>query len=389
MKAVHWLSLLVLMLASLGALLWFNAQQAGEKSLHDGALLLADVPLAESLDSVAELRFTRASGDIVRLWHDPGQERWLVEQRGNYPADVDLLSGFLTQLTELKKEEAKTSRPEYHFFLGLNDPESGGQGVRVELVDEEGGVILNLILGNDARSREGLYARLASSEQSWLVAPPLEDFPDSAAGWLQRPLLDIDQERLRELNYFSDGLVFRLHRGNAGESMQAEMPAGFETAEDADLYSKAALLTDLGYDDALIVADATFTFTVTRSLEASSFDGLLIAIEVDENSSPEGPLLRFSFELDDTVSDGAEVIEEASRLGAQHSGWYYVVDADTADLFNPESFIELEESDDLQALDGSLLGDEIDEIPSTEGEVLEGLDELLEQQDILEVEPDR
>lgn len=121
---------------------------------------------------------------------------WTLRDRGDYPVRRERLAQFTDGLKTLTYVRPMTRDPAKHERLALSDPAKGGEGVLVEVQDEKGALIANLVLGV---TPNGLYMRAPGDPQAWAVKgdlPPLKD----PAQWLDLAPLAIDPARIARVS---------------------------------------------------------------------------------------------------------------------------------------------------------------------------------------------
>jgi Domain of unknown function (DUF4340) len=125
-----------------------------------------------------------------------GDSGWTLRDRGDYPVRRERLAQFTEALTTLAYVRPMTRDPAKHDRLALGDPAKGGEGVLVEVQDQKGALIANLVLGI---TPNGLYMRAPGAPQTWAVKgdlPPLKD----PAQWLDLAPLAIDSARIASVS---------------------------------------------------------------------------------------------------------------------------------------------------------------------------------------------
>jgi hypothetical protein len=151
-----------------------------------GPVLPAFAKLAGSASAIT-IQTKDAAYHIVRS--DRG---WTLRDRGDYPVQREKLGQFTSGLATLAYLRPMTRDPNKLDRLGLGDPAKGGEGVLVQVQNDQGALIANLVLG---LTPTGLYMRAPDKTQAWAVKgdlPPLKD----PAQWLDLAPLSIAEERI-------------------------------------------------------------------------------------------------------------------------------------------------------------------------------------------------
>ncbi len=142
-----------------------------------------------------------------------GEERaWVMRDRADYPVRADRLAALSENLTQLALARRMTSDPSKHARLGVGDPREGGEGVLVQIEDERGAFLVNLIFGIDSGA---LYVRRPDEDQTWSArgeAPPLR----AIAAWLDlAPQVFLPQDVARVEVTPAEGRAYILARDKA------------------------------------------------------------------------------------------------------------------------------------------------------------------------------
>jgi hypothetical protein len=152
--------------------------------------------LAARLGDVVSIGLVRQGMrlDFVRVG-----KRWLVAEKGNYPAAAHKLRRIALALADLTLVERKTREAKLYPRLDVADP-GAGTSTLVTLKDRSGATLAALIVGKERTDRlgegvDGVYVRRPGHPQSWLAAGSL-DLSGDAASWLERTILDIPETRI-------------------------------------------------------------------------------------------------------------------------------------------------------------------------------------------------
>ncbi len=183
--------------------------------------------LGSRINDVAAVALTTADGTF-RLTRD-GQD-WFVADKANFPARGELVREMLLHLTEMTALEAKTANPERHAKLGLAAPDAEeGVATKVTLLNDDDGVLAELMVGNAARGTNNQrYVRRSDDDQTWLVKSAL-DPGNEVNDWIETLLLRLPLERVRSVRIeHPDGQIINLTRETPkdAEFVLVEMPEG-------------------------------------------------------------------------------------------------------------------------------------------------------------------
>ena len=144
--------ILVILLVVLGgaglALFWQDIANYRESGARIGAKLLPDIKLAE----ITQVRLQDAHHQVTLV--NKG-ERWVVQERGDYPANVQDISALLVKLIDLKVTQSETVGNSLWPRVELVAPAKAGDGAApsgdpsgvgtlLEFKDKSGKVVTNL-----------------------------------------------------------------------------------------------------------------------------------------------------------------------------------------------------------------------------------------------------
>jgi hypothetical protein len=291
-----------------------------------------------------------AKADSISIARDG--ERWQVQEKGGYPADVGKLRTVLLALANARRLEEKTSNPERFAQLGLGGPEAGS-GVLLEVSGSD--LKYSLIVGNAAQSKNR-YVRIPDDDQSWLIDKN-PDLPASSAGWLAADLLDIDGSRIKSVTIrHEDGEIIRLNKASADDAnlTVSDIPKGRELSYATVANGIGGVLNDLKLEDVRRSDAGTLTatsiFTTFNGLEVSlrsyrdESDEKVTWIAVSASALPlakpePAPVQEAKEEateqeiadevaIDDTSDSANTTIsaeDEATAINERHAGWEYKI----------------------------------------------------------------
>ena len=194
-----------------------------------------------------------------------------------------------------------------------------------------------VILGNDARGREGQYARLAGAARSVLLDRSL-DLPADRSAWLDRSIIDISDSEVVEVEIrHADGEIVVARKSSADDEdfVLEGVAEGFEPKSAWTVNSLAGSLSSLDLDDTSR-ADQ-LNWEGASSFRLLSADGLnvevdLLAVPAGEDAeADEARWIRlqaglFTTALDSGVEgdgDNAETAARADEINNRVAGWAY------------------------------------------------------------------
>lgn len=298
---------------------------SGERAaapLAQGQRALPD--LAARLDGLAWMRVAQGSKrtDFTAIGG-----RWVLVEKGNYPANAGKVRRLLLGLADLTLVEPKTRRPELLSRLDLDDP-SNGRSTLVRLQGRTGRTVAELIVGKTRHGRlgggnDGVYVRKPGDDQAWLARGSL-DLSADGNGWLDRRILDVPASRVAAATLTgSDGAVLKLRReAPGGRFAVADPPDGAQFKADAALAEPAAVLSGLEFDDVLTTAELPVPESGVATALFTTFDGLAVTIWLFAHDGADWITLE-------AVGSGAAEAD-AKAIDARVANWTYKIPAGRA-----------------------------------------------------------
>ncbi len=317
--------------------------------------------LKERINQVSEIEVVTASSAVTIARHG---DVWVVKEKHDYRAAMDKVRSVVIGLAELAVLEPKTKNPEHHAKLGLRDVTAeGSQATQVTLKDGEGAALASVLIGNRNASRadssrDEIYLRQADEPQTWLAIGRVR--PEEAPiGWIDRQILDIDTQRVRQVRVtHPDGHTVLLRKAKPadldfkllGVPTKAKIRSQFSVNNIADTMAHLTL------DDVQPRGNATLPKKGRLTVQLETFDGLRVTLTMVEQDGRHQATLSAEFDrtLVQQLSPGSEekgeqegegtgrkaassddaaaklkdpkaVHQEANTLNEQLAGWVYVL----------------------------------------------------------------
>ena len=306
-------TLLAAGLAVVGFAIWLSSTRHLERATLAGDLVLPG--LESALNSVTEVQLTKGDGTHATLKR--GASDWIVGER-DYPADSGKVRKLLLDLGALNVVEEKTRLAANYPQLGVEDVNSPkATGTRVEVVTPA--KTYALIMGKSSSAKSG-YVRVVNTQPSMLAAPLVAVDADPKR-WLDHTLLDVPQDRIREVEVKpAEGPAYSASRDKKEQPDFAlgNVPKGRELTSPGAADSIAGSLVALTLDDARKPgprSDPKISHVIFHT-----FDGL----ELDLSGHKEGTQAVIAIAARSTAKDTEG---EAQRLNAQLQGWQYEIPA--------------------------------------------------------------
>lgn len=267
--------------------------------------------------------------------------RWVVANRGSYPALVDNVRRLVVNTAGLRIIEAKTRLPERYHRLAVEDVDSdGARSTELLMRNGEGEVLVNLIVGKERSSaiagdNDALYVRPVGSEQALLVAgsPGVTARPSD---WMNAIVADIDADRIRSITIrHADDERLRIERTTpeARDYRLLDTPPDMQVKSSALLSSLATAMKELRFDDVTAATGLSLPETPAVTATYRTFDGLIAQVRLFELDDARWAMLEFSMAGDADAGaaattpagpdESADPAAQASTWNARTQGWAY------------------------------------------------------------------
>ena len=251
---------IILVIFSIGFISFFSRQSTD----RDTVLLLPG--LEEVLEEVNLISFQSAQPEsLLTIKKEP--TGWVVIEAGGYPADLNKLSGFFRDLSQLRVLERKTKKEQNHARLGVSD----SLAPPARLLTIEPGDFTFIIGTNTGESSS--FVRVKGNPQVYLTEN-IFDFEARPNSWIDPVIIDVDPEKVQRIDITSSKRpslsVFR--EVDSAEFVLSEQPANSKLRYETILDGMARMLVNLrlvGVEKRteLVLKDATETRFLLKSGE--------------------------------------------------------------------------------------------------------------------------
>jgi Domain of unknown function (DUF4340) len=306
-----------------------------------GSYQIAFPELAGKLGDVASVAVERAGLNLTFVRHG---EKWLVAQKGDYPADAGKVRRIVLAMADMSLVEAKTQKPDLYPRLEVDDP-GKDKSTLVTLDDKSGAALARLIVGKRRYDRlgagnDGVYVRKPGDPQSWLARGAL-DFSDEMANWLDRRIIDIPDSRVAKVSLIQpDGTTLVLSRAAPDAKFAVTAaPANAKYKSDAALGEPATALETLDLDDVQPAAKLPIPGKGVTSASYTTFDGLTVDLKLFQHDNKDWITV--------TAAGPGKAAPEAKKISDRASRWSYAIPAYKAKM------IETKLADLLEPAKGS------------------------------------
>jgi hypothetical protein len=255
--------------------------------------------------------------------------RWVLIEKGNYPANPGKVRRLLLGLADLTLVEPKTRRPELWSRLDLDDP-SNGRSTLIRLQGRTGATVAELVVGKTRRDRlgggnDGVYVRKPGNDQAWLARGSLELASDLNF-WLDRRIVDLPPARIATVTLTSgDGRELKLRRdAPGGRFAVSDPPDGAQLKADAALADPAAALAGLEFDDVQTTAALPVPENGVSTGLFTTFDGLAVTVWLFPHDGADWMTIE--------AIGGGAAEADAKAIDARVANWTYKIPAARAKI---------------------------------------------------------
>jgi hypothetical protein len=249
---------------------------------------------------------------------------WVVEEKGNYPADASKVTQAMLGLAELSYVEPKTRKPDLYARLEVEDV--GGKDAKSTLVtvsDAEGHPLGEIIAGKRRIDQlgggtDGIYVRKPDDAQAWLARGTL-DLATDAAGWLDHAIVDLPRDKVKEvvLTAPGGGTLDIAHDKPEDALALKGAPAETKLKSDTALVEPTTALASLTLSDVRPAAAMPFPADGVSRAEFISFDGLTIKVALVDQDGKSWAKLE--------ASGTGEAETQAASLNARLANWVFAI----------------------------------------------------------------
>ena len=342
------------LVAGAGALVMHLKSQSGSGSPLD-KLILENLPVNDILS-------IDIKGPEKLVLLTKKSDRWVVENRFQYPADFTKIADFVRKLKQAKIGRRFESKQATLKRLSLKSPDDkeGGEsekGTQIQLKDDSGNLLASLLLGKPRKSGtersfpDGHYVRLDNDPTIYLIDTHFAHLQKEPSDWLDKTLLKVEANEVKKIACLSaDGKTthYTFQRAEKGTDLvPTELPPNKKVDKSA-LNRLARSLSSLSMDDVLDPSNDSVSRELKQSdmFEYHLFNGMIYWVypgKACANDDPcylkvevgyQKPAEEEKPEADDKTSNGKEtrhekspeeVKLEANQLNARLSPWVYVI----------------------------------------------------------------
>jgi len=293
MRKTAFFALCIATVLAVAAAMFVSTQRAPESEVAQSALFPG---LAEHINDVARIEVK--SKDQKTTVRKDG-ERWVIEDRGGYPALFDKVKATVVAVADLEVLEPKTTNKELYPRLGVEGIDAEpSSSVLVSLADGQSKPLAALLVGKPrSGGPAGTYVRRPDEPQAWLVRGQVEVSADPVE-WMERELLNIAPERIREITIEKAGdrpvRAFKKEPKDK-DFVLADLPKGAKLKSQLTLNGLANALDQLRLDD--VKKRAGFELPKGHTVTTlRGFDGLVAVVESAAIDDRTHAIFEFSYD---------------------------------------------------------------------------------------------
>ena len=271
--------ILVVMLAVLGGgALLYQYQERMRRPDNVGTLgrvLFKDLKAAD----VAAIRIVEPKSTLTVQQKN---DRWVIAERGDFPADVAKVREFVLQALSLKVGQSEPIGDKDRARLNVDD-----SGTQVEFAGADGKALSKLIVGKKYFKREvdnpekaradGRFVALPGEPKMvYIVSDPLGQATTRSSEWIDKRSFQVEKVKTLEVRY-PEGGGYRIERN--GDNADWRL-AGARPDEKLDVTRANAASYSLSMLELADVAPKGTALEQPVTIQASTLDGLAYTIKV-------------------------------------------------------------------------------------------------------------
>ena len=317
------------------AVLLSNAN-APQKDFEKIALFPA---LADKINDIAQIKIQQGDHDPIVIAKK--QDQWLVSSADNYPANITQIKITAIALSQAMILAKKTDVPARYEALGVQSPDATNTTKLLTLSNAAGDILAEIIIGKPKQNTSGqpttpsFYARKPNAPQALLIEGSLY-IPTTNHGWYNRKILDISNNRIKNIKISKNNAMLELGKSDQGETEFKILQGATETPN-VSLNRIGNFFEDLQIESVQKV-DNFASLEQVSSTVFETFSGLNITVKIAIQKGKK--ITHFSFEdknikSGDTKSTEGEAADEsAQNLNQSLSQWIYGIPEFKSSMLN-------------------------------------------------------
>jgi hypothetical protein len=209
-------------------------------------------------------------------------DRWVIAERGDFPADVAKVREFVLQALALKVGQSEPIGDKDRARLNLDE-----SGTQVEFAGADGKPLSKLVVGKKYFKREvdnpekaradGRFVALPGEPKVvYIVSDPLNQATTRSSEWIDKTSFQVEKVKTLEVRY-PDGGGYRIER--SGDNADWRL-AGAKADEKLEVTRANAASYSLSMLELADVAPKGTTLEQPVTIQATTLDGLTYSIKV-------------------------------------------------------------------------------------------------------------
>lgn len=297
------LAILLLVVAVLGGL-WYLAgglRTGTWSETGNGGGKVVEFPL----NDVAQIVLASPAGDLHLV---KKADEWTVQERANYPASFEAVSGLLRKLYDLKRVQVVKVGPSQLPRLELVEPGKGDRaGTLVQLLNAEGKTLNAVLLGKkylrkgeggqtdfggmggDGGMPAGRYVKRVGGETVSLVSQTFDDADPKPERWLSKDFVKIDGPRTITVAGPTEAQHWSITHASASDAWKLADTKADETIDTSKVSGFNSTLPSLSFTD--VLAPGTKIADPATTVNIETFDGFRYELKIGPAQGESYPVL--------------------------------------------------------------------------------------------------
>jgi hypothetical protein len=308
----------VLSLSLIAVVAWFIVNNSKPETKNQSPQLF--IPeLAGQLNQVSAIKIQNK--EFVTNLTRTNDNKWLVVEKSNYPANMSNLRKMLLYLAGSEIRDKKTSDPLKFSKLNLDEH----SGKKIQLF-KDGMLMHDIMIGKINADGNATYVKKSGEPQTYLASGDLQ-FHANPAEWLDFNFVSINPERVQKITFqFSGKKPYQYERQSPNEKLElSPKPDDKLFKTDDNSRNPANYFERLSFTD--ILPSIKKTSNQQNITTLYTFDGLVISFEFHEIGYSNFVEIKATFDpkiRDEATNIAAnDIIEEATKINEITSGWLY------------------------------------------------------------------
>jgi len=302
------------------AVLVSNGGGTGATDPQIGTVVLPDV--RQKLADVTRMTLIHGDATTTLLRKDG---KWIVEEKGGYPADQAKVAQAVRGLADLRYVEAKTRKPDLYARLEVEDAgKKDAKSTLVTVSDDKGSLLGEIIAGKRRIDQlgggsDGIYVRKPGDAQSWLARGTLELAGDGAQ-WLDRSIVDVPRDKIKEVALIQpDGSRLDIGHDKPEDALALKgAPADTKLKSDTVLVEPTTALASLTLSDVRPATELPLPESGVSRAEFTTFDGVTFKVALIDQDGKSWARVEVSGGSGDAAKD-------AQALDAKLRPWVFAI----------------------------------------------------------------